>query len=122
MARIDRHLLAHLQQRVLRIALPGRKRILEHDQRQIGGVGDALEMRERHRRRLAERERRRRKHQQRRSAALRRHAGDARGLDAAVGPDAVDQRQARADLVLRDVEHALAARRRCRRRLRSNAR
>ena len=56
---------------------------------------------------LAERERRRRKHQQRRRAALRRHAGEPRGLDAAVGPDAVDQRQPGADLVLRDVEHAL---------------
>ncbi len=31
----------------------------------------------------------------------------ARGLDAAVGPDTVDDRQAGADLVLGDVEHAL---------------
>ena len=63
-------------------------------------------MRERHRRRLAEREGRRRKHQQRRGAALGRHARDPCRLDAAVGPDAVDQRQPVADLVLRDGEHA----------------
>ena len=56
---------------------------------------------------LPERERRRRKHQQRRCAALRRHLGEPRRLDAAVGPDAVDDRQPGADLVLRDVEHAL---------------
>ena len=56
---------------------------------------------------LPERERRRRKHQQRRSATLLRHACDTRRLEAAVGPDAVDQRQPAADLVLRDVEHAL---------------
>ena len=36
----------------------------------------------------------------------RRHAGDARRLEAAVGPDAVDDRQPAADLVLRDIEHA----------------
>ena len=41
-----------LQQRVARVALAGRERILEHDDRQVGGVGDALEMRERHLRRL----------------------------------------------------------------------
>ena len=56
---------------------------------------------------LAERERRRRKHQQRGRAALRRHARDARGLDAAVGPDAIDERQPRADFILRDIENAL---------------
>ena len=69
-------------------------------------VGDALEMLDRHGRRLSERERRRRKHQQRRGAALLRHAGDAGGFEAAVGPHAVDDRQPAADLVLRDVEHA----------------
>ena len=63
-------------------------------------------MRERHRRRLAQRERRQRKHQQRRGAALRRHAREPRGFQAAIGPDAVDQWQAAADLVLRDLEHA----------------
>ena len=101
-----RHLLAQLQQRILGIALPGGERILEHDQRQVGGVGDALEMGDRHLRRLAEREGRRREHQQRRRAALGRHARNARRLEAAVGPDAVDDRQAVADLVLRDLEHA----------------
>ena len=44
-------------------------------------------------RRLPQRERRRREHQQGGCAALRRHAGDARRLEAAVGPDAVDDRQ-----------------------------
>ena len=100
------HLLAQLQQRFLRIALAGGERILEGDQRQVGGIGDALEMRERHLPRLAERERRRREHQQRRGAAVRRHAREPRGFEAAVGPDAVDDRQPGPDLVLRDVEHA----------------
>ena len=72
----------------------------------LRGVGDALEMLDRHGRRLAERERRRRKHQQRRGAALLRHSRDARGFEAAIGPDAVDDRQPAADLVLGDVEHA----------------
>ena len=88
-----RHLLAHLQERILGIALAGGQRILEGNQRQVGGIGDALEVGERHGRRLSQRERRRRKHQQRRRAALRRHAGEARRLDAAVGPDAVYERQ-----------------------------
>ena len=100
-----RHLVAHPQQRLLRIALAGRERILENDQRQIGRIRDALEMRDRHLGILAHRERRRRKHQQRGSAAGRRHLGDARGFEAAVGPDAMDQRQSVADLVLRDLEH-----------------
>ena len=72
----------------------------------LARVGDAPEMLDRHGRRLAERERRRREHQERRSAALLRHAGDARGFEAAVGPDAVDDRQPAADLVLRDGKHA----------------
>ena len=100
-----RHLLAHPEQRVLGIALAGRERILEGDQRQVGGVGDALEVGERHLRRLSQREGRRRKHQQRRGAALGRHAGEPRRLQAAVGPDAVDERQPAADLVLGDGEH-----------------
>ena len=100
-----RHLVAHLQKRVARIALPGRQRILEHDQRQARRVGDAPEMLDRHRGRLPERERRRRKYQQRRRAAVFRHAGDARGLQTAVGPDAVDDRQLAADLILRDGEY-----------------
>ena len=101
-----RHFLAQLEQRVLRIALPRRQRILERDQRQVGDIGDALEMRQRHGRRLAERERRRRKHQKRGGAALRRHLGDARGFEAAVGPDAANDRQLGADLVQRDFQHA----------------
>src|SRR5215475_5392955 len=64
-------------------------------------------MGERHGRRLAESERSRRKYKQRRSATLRRHAGEARGLDAAVGPDAVDQWKPGANLVLRDIQHKL---------------
>ena len=59
---------------------------------------------------------------QRRGAALRRHAGEPRGLDAAVGPDAVDQRQLAADFVLRDVEHAALLVEGAGARLRSNAR
>jgi hypothetical protein len=101
-----RHLLAEPQQRLLRIALAGRQRILEHDERQVGRVGDALEMRERHRGRLPEREGCRRKHQERGGAAVSRHARDARGLHAAVRPDAIHQGQAVADLVLGDIEHA----------------
>jgi hypothetical protein len=58
-----------------------------------------------HRRRLSERERRRREHQKRRGTALFGHARDARCFEAAVGPDAVDDRQPAADLVPRDVEH-----------------
>jgi hypothetical protein len=53
-----------------------------------------------------QRERRRGKYQQRRRAAGRRHASDTRGLDAAVGPDAVDDRQFRTDFILRNVEDA----------------
>jgi hypothetical protein len=34
-------------------------------------------------------------------------SSDARGFDAPVRPDAVHQRQARADLILRDIEHTL---------------
>ena len=58
-----------------------------------------------------ERERRRREHQQRRGAACGRHLGEARRFEAAVGPDAVDQRQLVADLVAGDFEHAASARR-----------
>jgi len=54
---------------------------------------------------LPEGERRRRKHQKRRGAALRRHACKPRRLDAAVGPDAIDQRQFGADLLLRNLEY-----------------
>ena len=93
-------------ERIARIALPGRERILEGDDRQAARVGDALEVLDRHGRRLAKRERRRREHQQRRSAAGLRHAGDARRFQAAVGPDAVDDRQPAADLVPGDVEDA----------------
>src|SRR5207244_1655743 len=42
-----------------------------------------------------------------RSATLRRHACETRGLDAAVGPNAVDQRKAGANLVLRNIQHTL---------------
>ena len=66
-----RDVLDHPQDGLVRIALAGRQRILERDQRQVGGVGDALEMCGRHRDVLAHRERRRRKHQQRRGAGLR---------------------------------------------------
>ena len=101
-----RHLLAHPDERIARIALTGCQRILERNQRQACGVSDAAEMLHRHGRRLTERERRRREHQERRGAPLFRHPGDAGGFEAAVGPDAVDDRQLAADLVLRDGEHA----------------
>ena len=42
------HFVAQLQQRVLGIALPGGERILEHGQRQVGGVGDGLEVADGH--------------------------------------------------------------------------
>ena len=74
--------------------------------REVGRIGDALEVRQRHLRRLTHRERRRREHQQRGGAAVGRHARDPRRLDAAVGPDAVDDGETLADLVLRDGEHA----------------
>src|SRR5215467_6096170 len=100
------HRLAYLQQRFARIALAGCERILEHDDRQVARVRDALEMRERHLGRLLQGERRRREHQQGGCAALRRHAGDARRFETPIGPHAVDDRQLAADLVLRDLEHA----------------
>ena len=56
-------------------------------------------MGQRHRGRLAEREGRRRKHQQRRSPAELRLARDPRGLQAAVGPDAVNNRQLATDFL-----------------------
>ena len=99
------HLLDHLQERVARIALAGRQRILEGDDRQVGGVGDAPEVGERHLRRLLQRERGRREDQQRRGAAVSSHTGDARGFERAVGPDAVDDGQPGADLVLGDRQH-----------------
>src|SRR6516162_2114306 len=98
-----RYFLTQLQQRVLRIALPGCERILKDNQRQVGGVSDALEMSERHLRRLPKGERRWRKHQKRGGAALSRHARKPRRLDATVGPDAIDQRQFGADLFLRNL-------------------
>src|SRR6476660_3194190 len=85
-----RYLLAQPEQRFLWITLPSRKRILKYDQRQIGCVSDALEMRERHGLRLTECEGRRRKNQQCRRATLCRHTGDTSSLDAAICPDAVD--------------------------------
>src|SRR4051812_43482523 len=63
-------------------------------------------MRQRHLGALAERERRRRKYQQRRGTAGLRPSGDPRRLEAAVGPDAMDQRQPVADLAACDIEHA----------------
>jgi hypothetical protein len=101
-----RHRLDHLQQRVARVALAGRQRILENDQRQAGGVGNALEVLDRHGRALAERKRRRRENEQRRCSTRFRHARDAGGLDAAVGPYAVDERQTPTDFVLSDLKHA----------------
>src|SRR5215510_6377583 len=93
------HLLAQLEQRIFRITLAGCDRILKHDQWQVGGVGNAPEMHERHCGRLAKRERSRRKHKQSGGAALGGHASDARSLDTAIGPDTVYQRQASTDLV-----------------------
>src|SRR6516225_3580823 len=83
-------LLDQLQQRFARIALTGRQRVLEGDNRQGTRVGDTLEVLDCHRRRLSERERRRREHQKRRGTALFGHARDAHHCEAAVGPDAVD--------------------------------
>ena len=80
-------------QRLRGIALSGRQRILENDQRQIGGRRDCLEVRERHLRGLAERKRRRRKHQKRRRSARLRALCDPPRLKAAIRPDAMDQRQ-----------------------------
>src|SRR5262245_21492719 len=91
------HLLTQLQQRVFRITLAGSDWVLKHDQWQVGGVGDAPEMLERHCGRLAKREQSRRKHKQSGGAALGGHASDARGLDTVIGPDTVDQRQASTD-------------------------
>src|SRR6266436_7452790 len=100
------HLVGHLEERVHRVALARGERILEHDERQVGRVRDAFEMSKCHLRRLSQREGPRREDQQRRGAAVRRHAGDPGRLDAAIRPHPVDQRQALADLVLGDGEHA----------------
>ena len=62
---------------------------------------------DRHLRALAKRERRRREHEERRRAVCGGHAPDARSLNAAVRPDAVDEGKPIADLVLRQVEDAL---------------
>jgi hypothetical protein len=45
-----RHFLAELQQCLLRITLTRCQRILKHDQREIACIGDAFEVRKRHRR------------------------------------------------------------------------
>src|SRR6516165_2892120 len=100
------HRFNHLQECVAWIALAGRQRILEDDQRQAGGVGNALEVLDRHGWALAQRERGRRENKKRRCSALIGHARDAGGLDTAVGPYAVDERQTPTDFVLRDFEHA----------------
>src|SRR6516225_1334697 len=100
------HRFDHLQERVARIALAGRQRILEDDERQAGGVGNALEVLDRHGWALAERERRRRENEKRRCSTLIGHPRDAGGLDTAVGPYAVDERQAATDFILRDFKHA----------------
>src|SRR5579863_7662704 len=63
-------------------------------------------MLDRHGRGLPEREWRRWEYQQCRGAALLRHARDARGFEAAVGPYPVNDRQPATDLVLGDVEDA----------------
>ena len=63
-------------------------------------------MGERHRRALAEGEGAGREDQESGGAAFCRHGGDARRLGAAVGIDAMHQRQPRADRVHRHREHA----------------
>src|SRR6516162_392136 len=65
-----RHRFEELEERLRRIALAGRQRILERDDRQIGRrLGYALEMRDRHLGILPEGERPRWEHQQRRAAS-----------------------------------------------------
>src|SRR5215475_4418353 len=93
-----RHCLSEPQQSLRRIALAGRKRILERDDGQIRGLRNAGEMRDRHFGVLPEGERRRRKHQQRRRAARSRSTRNPGGLLAAVRPYAVHDRQLVADL------------------------
>jgi hypothetical protein len=79
---------------------------LKHDHRQIAGIADRLEMRQRHLGRLAHGERSRREHQQRRCAAGLRLASDPRRLQAAVRPDAVNDRQFAADFLAGDLHDA----------------
>jgi hypothetical protein len=89
-----RHRLDELEERLRRIALPGRQRILEGDDRQVRrGIGDAPEMGDRHLGILPEGERARRKHQQRRRSLRLCRLGDACSLQTPIGPDAVHDRQ-----------------------------
>ncbi len=101
-----RHLVEQPLQRRRRIALPRRQRILKYDQRQIGRVRNGLEMRQRHLGRLAKREGSRRENQQCRSATCLSLPRNPRRLQAAVRPDAVNDRQPVADLLARDLHEA----------------
>src|SRR5205085_7599457 len=77
------NLLQDLEKRGRRVALPSRERILKQDERQVRRIGDALEVRERHLRALAEGVDRGREDEQRRGAALRGHLRETSGLEAA---------------------------------------
>ena len=101
-----RHLVEQPLQRRRRIALARGQRILKYDQRQIGRIADGLEMGQHHPGRLAKGEGRRREHQQRRSAAGLGLPRDPRRLQAAVRPDAVNDRQFAADFLARDLHDA----------------
>ena len=102
-----RHLVDHAQQRLHGIGVV--RRILEHDDRQVGRIGNHLEMGERHlgpHLAAHHEDRVRRQHQQARCAGFLGHARDARRLVAAIGVDAVDHRQGIAGLLHGKVEHA----------------
>src|SRR6185295_15512269 len=86
------------------IAQAARERILEQDERQVGGIGDAAEVLERHLGALAEGVDRGRKHEQRGGPALLCHPRNARRLEAAVGVDPVDDRQLQ--FLSRNLKHA----------------
>ena len=101
------HLIAHAQQGGQGVALPPGRVVLEGDQRQVGHVGDALEVFDRHLGSLSESGDARGKHEQSRGAPRIGHARQALRLQAAVGVDPIDDGQALAHLVLRDGQHPL---------------
>ena len=102
-----RHRIHDPDERSERVALSARERILEQDQRQVGNIGDALEIIDCHLRALAEGVDPGGEHEQGGRAARVRHFREAHRFERAFAVDAVDDGQARADFILGEREHAL---------------
>ena len=100
--------LEHAQQGVQGVVVAAAQHVLEGDHRQIGGIGDGLEMSQCHFRAhlpTAAPDAVWREHQQSRRTGFIGHARDACRLQAAVGIDTVDDQHIFADLVHGQVQH-----------------